>query len=67
MKPVTSNLANRWSLPSSIIKSHQKKSGCGPGPGLREIPKIWGFPFNIFATAEANGFKFGDWVCQGPS
>jgi len=29
------------------------------GPGLGKLPKIWGFPFNISATAEANDFKFG--------
>jgi len=26
---------------------------------LGEIPKIWGFSFNISATAEASNFKFG--------
>jgi len=30
-----------------------------PGPGLEKLPKIWGFPFNITATAEASDFKFG--------
>jgi len=24
-----------------------------------ELPEIWGFPFNIFATAEASDFEFG--------
>jgi len=33
------------------------KNGCGHG--LRERPKILGFPFNISATAEASDFKFG--------
>ena len=56
MKPATSNLANSWGLPSSIMKSHQK-SWCGPGLG--EFPKICGFPFNISATAKASDFKFG--------
>jgi len=23
------------------------------------LPEIWGFPFNISATAEASNFKFG--------
>jgi len=43
----------------------RRKSGCGPG--LRELPKIWGFPFNISATAEANDFKFGAqvWFAKG--
>jgi len=27
-------------------------------PGLGELPEIWGFPFNISATAEASDFKF---------
>ena len=26
---------------------------------LGELPEIWGFPFNISATAEASDFKFG--------
>jgi len=39
------------------MKSHLKKSGCGPGLG--ELPEIWGFPFNISATAEPSDFKFG--------
>jgi len=25
----------------------------------RELPKIWGFPYNISATAEASDFEFG--------
>ena len=33
------------------------KSGCGPG--LQELQKIWGFSFNISATAEDSDFKFG--------
>jgi len=32
------------------------KSGCGPGLG--ELSEIWGFLFNISATAEASDFKF---------
>jgi len=31
----------------------------GHGPRLGELPKIWRFPFNISATAEAIDFKFG--------
>jgi len=27
--------------------------------GLRELPKIWRFPFNIYTMAEASDFKFG--------
>jgi len=37
-----------------------RKSGCGPGLG--ELPEIWGFPFNISATAKAIDFKFGTQV-----
>ena len=31
----------------------------GHGRGLGELPKIWGFLFNIYTTAEASNFKFG--------
>ena len=55
MKPATSNLTSCWGLPRPIIKSQAEKSG----RGLGEFPKIWEFPFNIFATAEASDFKFG--------
>jgi len=37
-------------------KSHQYKSGCGPG--LRQLPKIWRFHFNISTLAEASDFDF---------
>ena len=44
-----------------FAKAHHQippeKSGCGPGLG--ELPEIWGFPFIISATAEASDFKFG--------
>jgi len=29
------------------------------GPGLGELPKLRGSPFNISATAETSDFKFG--------
>ena len=43
-----------------FAKTHHKitpteKSGCGLG--LRELPKILGFPYNISATAEVSNFK----------
>jgi len=57
MKPSTSNLACSWSLPRPIINPTRRKSGCDLGLG--ELPEIWGFPFNISATAEASDFKFG--------
>jgi len=28
-------------------------------PWARALPKIWGFPFNIYTMAEARDFKFG--------
>jgi len=31
----------------------------GRGPGLEELPKILGFPFNICAVVKASNFKFG--------
>jgi len=45
-----------------FTKAHHKipfrrKRGCGPGLG--ELPKIWGFSFNIYAMAESIDFKFG--------
>jgi len=57
MTPATSNLACSWGLPRPIIKSHYKKKWVRPW--ARELPEIWGFPFNISATAEASDFKFG--------
>ena len=57
LKLVTSNLACSWGLPSPIIKSHPEKVGVAlEWGGLR---KMWGFPCNISATAEAAEFKFG--------
>jgi len=38
------------------FKIQLEKSACGPGLG--ELPEIWGFPFNISATAQASDFKF---------
>ena len=47
-------------LPRPIIKSHaEEKLGMSLGPGLVELPKIWGFPSNIHTMAEASDFKFG--------
>jgi len=34
-----------------------RKSGCGPGLG--DLPEIWGFPYDISATAEPSDFTFG--------
>jgi len=54
MKPATLNLACSWGLPRPSPNPTRRKSGCGP-----ELSEIWGFPFNISATAEASDFKFG--------
>ena len=59
MKPATSNFACSWGLPRHIIKSHKTKWVRHCGPGLGELPEIWGFFFDISATAEASDFKFG--------
>jgi len=50
-------LARSWGLPSSIIKSRQKKKWVWLG--AKGVPEIWGFPFNISVMAEASDFKFG--------
>ena len=45
-----------------FAKAHHKitpKGKSGRVTGLRNLPKIMGFPFNISATAEASEFKFG--------
>jgi len=40
-----------------MINSHVEESISGPRLG--ELPKIWGFPFNISAMTEASDFKIG--------
>ena len=57
MKPATSNLASRWGLPRSTIKSHADEKWAWSW--AREAPKILESPFNISATAEASHFRFG--------
>jgi len=42
---------------SPSLNSAQKK--CGFSPRLGELPNTLGFPFNIYATAEADNFKLG--------
>ena len=45
-----------------FAKAHHKitcRRNGGRGPGLGELPNIWGFPFNIYTMAEARDFKFG--------
>jgi len=59
MKPATSSLACSWGLPFNCqgpsYNPTRRKSGCGPGLG--ELLEIWGFPFNISATAGASDFR----------
>jgi len=43
-------LAGWWGLPRPIIKIPPRRKR-GRDPGLGELPKIWGFPFNIYAMA----------------
>jgi len=56
LKIATSNLVCSLGLPRAITKLQQEKSE--RGHKLWELPKFLEFPFNIFATAEANDFKF---------
>jgi len=55
LKVATSKLAIWWGLPKSIIKSYPEEKV--RGPGLGELPKILGFPINIYAIAESIDFK----------
>ena len=51
----------KFGKPLGFTKAHHKipRRRSGRGPGLGELPKIFEFPFIIFATAEASDFKFG--------
>jgi len=43
-----------------FAKAHNKitrRNNGGHGRGLEKLPKIWGFPFNIYTMAEASDFK----------
>ena len=45
-----------------FAKAHHKitpRKKSGRGPGLAELPKIFGFPFDISVIDEASDFKFG--------
>ena len=44
-------------MPRSLIKSQPAANVSVALMG--KLTKIWGFPFNIAAMAEANDFKFG--------
>jgi len=44
-------------LTSPIIKFHQNKKWVWLW--AKGAPKVLGFPFNIFSTAEASDFEFG--------
>jgi len=60
MKPATSNMASRWDLPRSIIKSYAVEKGAWPW--ARKAPQIIGFPFNISATTKDSDFRIGSQV-----
>jgi len=56
------NSVFKISMQLGSVKGHNKilpKRKSGHGPALWELPKIWGFPFNISATAETSDFRFG--------
>ena len=57
MKPAISNLDAARVCQGPSSNPTRTKTGCGPGLG--ELPEIWGIPFNISATAEDSNFKFG--------
>jgi len=57
MKPVTSNFTRSLGCQGPSSNPTRGKSRCGPGLG--ELPEIWGFPFNISATAEDSDFQIG--------
>ena len=54
----TSNLGAQLGFEKDHHKITRRRKG-GHRPGLGELSKIWGFPFNIYTTAEASDFKFG--------
>jgi len=48
-----------------FAKAHHKitrRRKDGHGPGLGELLKICGFPFNIYKMAKASDYKFGTQV-----
>jgi len=51
----------KFGVQLGFAKAHHKitpRGKSGRGPGLLELSKMLGFPFNISATAEASDFKF---------
>jgi len=56
------NIDVKFGMPLGFAEAHHKitrRRKAGHGPGLVELPKMWGFPFNIYTMAEASDFKFG--------
>ena len=52
----------KFGMQQEFAKAHDQNSTrrkIGRGPGLVDLPKMCGFPFNISVTAEANDFKSG--------
>jgi len=59
--PVKFDYKIRTGLKLGFVKAHHKirrRRNGGCGPALGELPKVWGFPFNIYTMAEASNFKF---------
>jgi len=52
----------KFGMQLRFAKAHHQiplEEKVGVGPGLWELSEIYGFPFNISATAQASDFKFG--------
>jgi len=52
----------KFGAQSGFANAHHKitrRRKDGHGPGLAELPKSWGFPFNIYTMAAAMDIKFG--------
>jgi len=52
----------KFGMQLGFAKAHHKITPRGKnksGLGLEELPKIWGFTFDISAMDEASEFKFG--------
>jgi len=58
LKLANSNLVHSLDLPRTVIKSHPEEKWVRPW-ARGSSPKILGYPFNIFVTAEASDLKFG--------
>jgi len=59
---ITDELSDfKFGMQQGFAKARRKitpRAKNGRGLGLGKLLKMWGFPFNISATAEARDFKF---------